>query len=133
MSRENIDRFRKALDRFNSTGAIAVDHLAPDFQMHQASSILDTAGVFHGPDALRDSLHELQESFEDLRFEGERFIEAPSGEVVVFIRVRGRGRGSGAQMDNRIAWVLTFRGNQTTRMVVYEEQAEALEAVGLRE
>ena len=102
MSRENIDRVRKALDRFNRTGLIAVDHLAPDFQMHQASPI-DTAGVFHGRDALRDSLHELQESFEDLKFEAERFIQAPSGDVVVLIRVRGRGRGSGAQVDNRTA------------------------------
>ena len=132
MSRENVDRFRKALDRFNKTGVIAVDHLAPDFEMHQTSPI-DTAGVFQGREALRDSLHEMQESFEDLKFEAERFIEAPSGELVVFIRVRGRGRGSGAQMDNRVAWVLTFRGDQTTRMVVYEEQAEALESVRLRE
>jgi ketosteroid isomerase-like protein len=133
MSQEIVDRLRAGLDRFNRTGEIEVGFLAPDFEMHQASSIVDTAGVFHGPDALRDSLRELEESFDDLSFQAERFIEAPGGEVVVFIHSRGRGRGSGLEIDNHIAWVWTFRGDQAVRLAVYEEQAEALEAAGLSE
>ena len=54
------------------------------------------------------------------------------GEVVVLIHARGRGRGSGVEIDNHIAWVWTFRGGQATRLVVYEEQSDALAAVGLR-
>jgi len=133
MSRENIDRLRAAYETFNQTGEIVVDHLAPDFEMQQASSIIDTAGVFHGPNAFRDVLRELDEAFEDFRTEPEKFIEGPNGEIVVFVRALGRGRGSGAEMDNRIAHVWTFRDGKATRMVAYEEQAEALEAVGLRE
>jgi len=34
-------------------------------------------------------------------------------------------------IDNHIAWVWTFRGDKAVRLVVYEEQAEALKAVGL--
>jgi ketosteroid isomerase-like protein len=52
---------------------------------------------------------------------------------VVFIRARARGRGSGVETDNRIAHVWTFREDKAVRMDVFEEQAEALEAVGLRE
>jgi ketosteroid isomerase-like protein len=133
MSQENVDRLRAGLDVFNRTGEIDVRFLAPDFEMHQASSIVDTAGVFHGPSALGDSLRELRESFETLSFEGERFIEATGGKVAVLIRARGRGRGSGLEIDNRIAWVWTFRGDEALRLTVYEEQAEALEALGLRE
>src|SRR2546425_1188302 len=129
MSQENIDRLRAAMEVFNRTGEINVEFLAPDFEMHQASSIIDTAGVFHGRDALRDSLRELRESFEELSFEAEKFIEAPGGEVVVFIRARGRGRGSRVEIDNHIAQVWTFRDDEAVRLVVYEEQAEALEAV----
>ena len=99
--------------------------------MHQASSIVDTAGVFRGRTAPQDSLRELQESFEDLSFETERIVAAPGGEIVVFIHARGRGRGSGVMIDNHIAWVWTFRGDKAVRLVVYEEQAEALKAVGL--
>ena len=65
--------------------------------------------------------------------EPEQFIESPDGDVVVLLRARGRGRGSGVEVDNRIAHVWSYRGNTIVRMVVYEEQAEALEAVGLRE
>ena len=131
MARPNVDRLRLAIDAFSRGGEAGAALLAPDFELHQASSIIDTAGVFRGPDALRGSLRELQESFENLRFEAERFLQAPGGEVVVLVRATGRGRGSGVEIDNHIAWVWTFRDGQAVRMVVYEEPAEALRAVGL--
>jgi ketosteroid isomerase-like protein len=133
MSQENIDRLRANLEAFNRTGEINVDDLAPDFEMHQASSIVDTAGVFKGRDALQKSLRELQEAFDGITAEGEQFLEAAGGEVVVVVRMRGRGRGSGMAIDNRIAWVWTFRDAEAVRLVVYEDPAEAFEAVGLRE
>jgi ketosteroid isomerase-like protein len=133
MSQENIDRIRAGFEAFNRTGEITVDHLAPDFELHQASSIVDTAGVFHGPDAFRDVLSELQGAFEELSFEAEEFIEAPNGDIVVFIHARGRGRGSGMEIDNHIAQVWTYRDDKAIRMVAYEERAEALKAAGLKE
>jgi ketosteroid isomerase-like protein len=133
MSRNNVEQLRAALEAFNRTGEIVTAHLAPDFELHQASSIIDTAGVFRGPDALRRALEELEGSFEDLRFEPEQFLVGPGGEVVVLVHVRGRGRGSDIQMDNHIGWVWTFRGDEAVRWVVYEEPVEALEAVGLSE
>jgi ketosteroid isomerase-like protein len=67
-------------------------------------------------------------------FEGFRAIlaETADGRVLVFIRARARGRGSGIEMDNRIAWVWTFRDDKAVRLDVYEEREEALEAVGLK-
>ena len=132
MSQEHINRLRTDLDAFNRTGEINIDRLAPDFEMHQAASVIDTAGAFRGRGALQQSLGELQGAFEGLRFEAEKFFEAAGGEIVVFMRVRGRGVGSGVEIDNRIAWVWTFRGDEAIRLVVYEEQAEAVEAVGSR-
>lgn len=133
MSQGKIRRLRAALEEFNRTGRISVEGLAQDFEMRQAASIIDTAGVFHGEEGLRGALSELQKSFETLSFESERFLEAPRGEIVAFIRVRGRGLGSGVEIDNRIAWVWTFRGDEAIRLAVYEELGDALEAVGLRE
>lgn len=133
MSQENINRIRADFEAFNQTGEINVDHLAPDFELHQASSIVDTAGVFRGPHAFEDMLQELQGAFEELNFEAEEFMEAPTGDIVVFIHARGRGRGSGVQIDNHIAQVWTFRDDKAVRMVAYEERAQALEAAGLRE
>jgi ketosteroid isomerase-like protein len=131
VSQENVKRIRAGFEAFNRTGEIVVEHLASDFELHQASSIVDTAGVFRGPDAFQDMLQELQGAFEELSFEAEEFIEAPGGDIVVFIHARGRGRGSGVEIDNHIAQVWTFRDDKAVRMVAYEERAQALEAVGL--
>jgi ketosteroid isomerase-like protein len=133
MSRRSVDRLRANLETWNRTGEIVADDLAPDFEVRQASSIIDTAGIFHGLDGIRDAMRELAESFEDLSFEPEQFFEAPGGEIVVFIHVQGRGRGSGLEMDNHIAWVWTYRDDKAVRLVIYEEPAEALEAVGLED
>jgi ketosteroid isomerase-like protein len=126
-----VEQLRAAYEAFNATGEVVVTHLAPDFEMRQASSIIDSAGVFHGPNAFRAVLLELEEAFEDFRTEAEKFIEAPTGEIVVLVRVLGRGRGSGAEMDNRIAHVWTYRGDKAVRMVAYEEQADAIAAADL--
>jgi ketosteroid isomerase-like protein len=128
---ERIERLRAGIEEFNRTGEIPAGLYAPEFELHQASSIVDTAGVFHGPGAPQASMDELSESFEDMSFEAEGFHEAPSGEIVALIHARARGRASGLELDNHIAWVFTFRGGMASRLVVYEEQADALEAVGL--
>ena len=133
MTPENVERIRAGFDTFSRTGEFDVSFFASDFEMHQASSIVDSAGVFHGRSALRDVLDELEEAFEEVAVEAERLIEAPGGEVVVFVRVRGRGRGSGIEIDNQIAHVWTFRDQEAVRMVAYEEPADALEAVGAQE
>jgi ketosteroid isomerase-like protein len=131
LSKAPIDWVRAGLERFERTGEVPSEFLAPEFELHQSSSIVDTAGIFYGPGAFHASLAELSESFEDMTFEAEGVLEAPSGEIVVLIHTQGRGRGSGVEIDNHIAWVWTFRDETAVRMVVYEEPGEALEAVGL--
>lgn len=126
MSQENVERLRRAY-----AGERDPALLAPDFELHQSPSIIDTDGIFRGLTAFRDVERELDESFEDMSWEPEQFIEAPGGEIVVFVRAQARGRGSGIEIDNHIAHVWSFRGNTSVRMVIYEEQADALEAVGL--
>ena len=133
MSQTNADRLRAGLETFNRTGEIESTLYAPDVEIRQASSIIDTAGTFSGLEGMREALGELREAFDDLSFEAEKFIEAPASKSVVFIRVRGRGRGSGAKLENTIGWVLTFREEQVVRIVVYEDPAEALAAAGLSE
>jgi ketosteroid isomerase-like protein len=128
---ERVERLRAGIEEWNQTGEIPAGLYAPDLEVHQASSIIDTAGVFRGPDAPKASMDELSESFDDMSFEAEGFHEVPSGEIIALIHARARGRASGLELDNHIAWVFTFRDGMVSRLVVYEEQADALEAVGL--
>ena len=131
MAQEKIDRLRAGYNASGMTGDTDADFFAPDFELRQASSIIDTAGIFQGKDAIRDVMRELEESFEELTMMPEDLIDTPDGEVVVLIHIRGRGRGSQVEIDNHIAHVWTFRDDKAVRCVVYEEPAEALEAVGL--
>ena len=130
MSLEHVERVRRAY-----AGDVDPDMLAPGFEIHQAAhSIIDTDGIFRGRDAIRASLRELEESFDDFRMEPETFIESPDGEVVVCHPSAGTAAEAVAiEVDNRIAHVWSYRGDTIVRMVVYEEQAEALAAVGLSE
>ena len=131
MSQENVNRIRAGYETLNRTGEYDVDLLSPDFELH--SSLIDIAGVFHGQDALRDVLRELHKAFDKLSYEPEKFLEAPGGEIVVFIRARGLGKGSGIETDTFMVHVWTYRNDQAIRLVVYEEADKALEAVGLSE
>jgi ketosteroid isomerase-like protein len=134
MSETRIERLRAGYEALNrGTPEDEVALLDPDFELLQASSIIDTAGHFKGIGAVPASMGELEEVFEDLRLEPEELIEAPTGEILVLVHATGRGRGSGISIDNRIAHVWTFRDDRATRLVVYEERADALEALGLAE
>jgi ketosteroid isomerase-like protein len=127
------ERIYAGYERFNRTREYDIDLLAPDFEMHEASTIIDTPDVFPGRAAVIDVLRNLEEAFEEMSWEIERLVEAPDGRVVVFVHARGRGRGSGVEIDARIAHVWTFRDDKAVRMEVFVERAEALEAVGLAE
>jgi ketosteroid isomerase-like protein len=131
MTDQPIERLMAGLQEFNRSGVIDADLVDPEVEMIQASSIIDTAGEFQGPEGLTAALAELREAFDDLRFEPDEYLQAPDGRLVVFIRVRGRGKGSGMELDNRIAWLITLEAERISRLVVYEEREAALAAAGV--
>lgn len=130
MPKNELARLTEMVDAL-TRGELAADALTPDFELHQSSSIIDTAGVFHGPEGVFEAMRELHGSFDELRFEVEETHEAPDGRLVALIRARGRGRGSSVETSNPIAWVFTRRDGRFARMEVFEERGDALEATGL--
>ena len=132
MAQENVDRLRSGYELLGR-GTLDVDVIAPDFELVQASSIIDSAGTFRGRDAVEEALQEVRSSFEDLSFTPEEIIDAEDGRVLVLVHAQGRGRASGTAVDDHIAHLWTFREGRAVRLVIYEEQSEALKAVGLEE
>jgi len=131
MAEDNLARLRASYEVLTRTGEWPQDGLlGPDFKLHQDSSF-DSAGVFHGPDAPGELIGRMQQGFQDMSFEAERFIEAPAGEVLAIVRVRARGKGSGTAIDKQQAHVWSFTDGEATTMTVYGRPAEGLEAVGL--
>ena len=133
MSQEDMERVRLAYERSNSGDTDGFLELcATDFEFHDPPA-LPGAGVHIGHDANRAWLAEIRRDFEDLRFEPRKIIDAGGGNVVVVCRTVGHGKLSGATLDMVNYNIWTVRNGAIVRCLTYDDQAEALEAVGLRE
>ena len=85
--------------------------------------------TYHGPDAVREFLHEWAGAFEGFGFEAEDLIDVEDS-VVVHLRQWGRGKETGADVENRTWQVLTLRDGWVIRCRGYNTKTEALEAAG---
>ena len=65
--------------------------------------------------------------------EDSRFVDAGGERVVWLYRIVGQGKGSGVPVSQPFAIVWTLRDRLIWRMQGYQEQHQALKAVGLEE
>jgi ketosteroid isomerase-like protein len=129
MSRENVDATRAAYERF-SRGDFSELFVAStdEFEFVTAAEMPD-AGTYRGQEA-RDWILAYIHSFNDYAQEATEIIDA-GGRVVVAVLQRGRPRGSDLPVESRWWQVLTFRDAGVTRIEMFSDRAEALEAAGL--
>jgi ketosteroid isomerase-like protein len=132
MSQENEALLRAGYDALNSgdiAGWIATFH--PDAELHELASVPDTA-VYKGHDELQKWVESIFDVAEDFGFEVEQFIDA--GEFTVArVRASGRGRIGGVPVETHVFHVFEIDGGKIRRVRGYLDEAEALEAAGLRE
>ena len=96
-------------------------------------SYVPDMGVFHGHEGIREFFREWREFFAEYYAEPEQFIGADEN-VMVRVRQGGRGRVSSVDVEMPVYWqVYRLRGGRALRVEIYRDEAEALEAVGLRE
>jgi ketosteroid isomerase-like protein len=88
---------------------------------------------YHGIDGVERFLGEWRDVWDGLEVEVEDVRAALDGRVVSLVLQRAKGRGSGLAMEMKTAQIATLRDGKVTRIDNYEDRAEALEAVGLRE
>jgi ketosteroid isomerase-like protein len=133
MSQENVETMRLAYERLNSDDIDGFLQLcATDYELHDLPA-LPGAAVHIGHDAARAWWAQMRQTFDDLRFEPDEMIDAGAGRVVVVCRAVGRGKVSGADLDLPTFNVWTVSNGTIMSCMTYNEHAEALEAVGLRE
>ena len=131
MSEENVELVRAGIDAYNRRDLDAIlQHMASDFVFDRSRSISLNRGVLT-LDEFRRWMEEMWATFEVQRFEADEFIEAGES-VVVPVTVHARGR-EGIEAQAHTAVVYTFRDGAVTRMAMYNELQEALEAAGLSE
>jgi ketosteroid isomerase-like protein len=132
MSEENVEIVRRGLEAWNRrdlTTWLASFH--PDAEVDWSRSRGPLMGVYHGHAGLETFWEAWFSTFEQVQIEIQGFTEVAS-EVVVANTAHVRGR-QGIEVIARSSFVFTIANGRITRMRMFQEQAEALEAVGLEE
>lgn len=128
MSGANVETVRESIEAYRRGDYAAASALLANDVVWEVGQELPA----RGPAAVREMWARWDSDWEELEMVAEEFTDA-GDHVVVGMRYRGRGRASGADVDDRLFEVHTFRQGKCVRKVDYSDRAEALEAAGLSE
>ena len=132
MSEENLHRLRLALPESAPANMNALLELLDDDVEWDYVGAFPEVVTYHGPGEVGAFLRDWAGAFDDFSVEAGEAIDA--GErVAVYVHQRGRGKGTGAQVDNRVWQVFTFRAAKVIHCHGYATRVEALAALGRRE
>lgn len=131
MSQENVELVRDAFAVVTIPGdpEAMIAASAPGFGMH----LVGVGGEpvhYAGASGIREFFRDVTESWESFRFEATDLRDL-GDRVLVLGDVRGRGRASGAEVEARWAWIVSFRDGRATSLRAFLDQREALVAAGL--
>ena len=131
MSRANVELVRGGYEEFRATGEFAEGFVSAEFVWDMSKFRgWPEQQVYEGPEGARSFLTDWADAWEDWELEVEALHDA--GErVVAVVRQRGRSKSTGLPVDMCFAQVWTVRDGKETRMEMYADPAEAIEAVGL--
>ena len=132
MSQRNVELVGLAHERLNEGDIDGVIALCDgDFELDMSARILNPE-TYRGHEGIRRFYREVNEVWEEFRWEPQRFLAA-ADRVVVLLHSHGRGKGSGLEMARDVAMVWTVREGRAMSVRFYTDRDEALEATGLRE
>jgi ketosteroid isomerase-like protein len=135
MSQANVELVRAAWEAWERRDMEAIfAFYDPEIVWDQTHAQAgELTAVYHGHDGVRQFMREWFAPFESYYARPEEFIDAGEA-VVVRCRQGGRGRHSGVDVEMPPYWqVYRLRDGRAVRIEVYNDQREALKAVGLHE
>jgi ketosteroid isomerase-like protein len=130
MSQANEERLRAAYESAARMHGPDFDFLDPDVEWHTRADLPDSA-TYRGHDGVAKLFSEWLESFDDLRFDPEEFIDAGDDVVIAVLQLSGRIRGSGEEVKMPETHVWRMRDGKGVECREYPTKAEALKALGL--
>jgi ketosteroid isomerase-like protein len=132
MSEENVETVRRLIDAQNR------DDLGESLRLYSPEAEIDWSrskgplrGVYRGHEGIKTFRNEFFSAFEDVRLDAHDFM-ASGSEVVVPNTAHLRGR-DGIEVVARATFVYTVENGRITRLRMFQERDEALEAARLRE
>lgn len=130
MSQEKVDLIRRLLEAWAAGDMVTVEtlsleHLSPEFEWRPL--YLDR--VYKGVAGMRQVRAEVTEMWEEYHSEIEEIVDL--GEhVLVLARITGRGAGSGVPVEQAIAVLCAFQGEQAIWAESFGSREQALEVAG---
>jgi ketosteroid isomerase-like protein len=123
MSRENVELARWIYEAFNHGDWEGLMRVCwPDIAVQRAAG----AGTVHGYEAVRRL--SAPDAFESQQLDPREFIEHRH-KLLVTLRARARGATSGIDVEQTGFHVLTFRDRKISRVEVYFDKSDALNAL----
>ena len=86
--------------------------------------------IYVGVEGALTFLKEWTAAWDDWELEVDAWHDAGE-KVVALVRQRGRSKAAGMSVEMSFAQIFTLRDGKETRMEMYSDQDEALQAVGL--
>jgi ketosteroid isomerase-like protein len=129
---ENVEIVKRSIAAYSGRDFEVMRGMShPDLQLDWSASRGLEAGVYEGVENVMGFYRNFFDTFEKIAIEADRFIESGDS-VVVPNTAYLRGR-AGIETVARSTFVFEVRGDLITRICLYQETQEALEAAGLRE
>ena len=137
MSQANVEvirRFTTALVRAQDTGdwQPVLAELDPDVEIDDLDISLDTEH-YRGHDKFRKWIGVWNDAWESWRIEDLEVRTVGEDRAVALFSMIVTGKGSGIELSRHDAVVSTLRAGKITEMGYYNDQQQALKAVGLAE
>ncbi len=132
MSRENVELVQRGLAAtVESDWETALDTMHPEVEIHDFD--IPDAGVYRGHDGYLAWIKRWNEGWDSWRVDNVDVRPVGDDRVIALFRMIATGGHSGLEIERSDAVVYGFKGGKIARMEYFNDQRQALEAVGLRE
>jgi ketosteroid isomerase-like protein len=129
---EAVQRLTAAFNRRDDDWQSVFAELDPDVELDDLDISLDTEH-YQGHDDIRKWLGVWSDAWASWRIEGLEVRPVGEDRAIALFLMLVRGKGSGIELSRLDAMVYTLRAGKIAEIVYYNDQQQALEAVGLSE
>ena len=132
MSRENVEILRRSYEHRQTAGDFLEEVMSPEFIWDMSTfPSWPEQQTYEGIEEARRFIREWTAAFDDWHIEVEAIHDAGGDKVVGILRQHGRSKSTGLPVDMLLGQVWTIRDGKETRVEMYGDPAEALEAAGV--
>ncbi|MGH2963491.1 MAG: nuclear transport factor 2 family protein [Solirubrobacterales bacterium] len=132
MSEENVEVVRQGYEAWRRTRKLDFDLLDPDVEWVLHGTPAGDVS-YRGWDGVRTWFAGQDDAWSDQWWEVEEVRQIPDGRVLALIIGHAVGRDSGVPVSLSMANIWTIKEGRATRLEIFLDRKDALEAAGLSE